>query len=114
MRAKPGEAQETLLRFLLTNTDECLIWPHSVNSAGYGQVGGGRSATPISTHVVACEHRNGERPAGMHAAHSCGVRACCNPRHLRWATPAENTAESFVHGTRKRGRYSKPQMDVAS
>ncbi len=42
---------------------------------------------------------HGERPDGMECAHSCGVRACVNPRHLRWDTHAGNCADKLQHGT---------------
>jgi len=29
----------------------------------------------------------------LHTAHSCGDPACCNPRHIRWATGLENEGD---------------------
>jgi hypothetical protein len=43
-----------------------------------------------------CEIVNGLPPADWyHAAHSCmnGHLGCVNPKHLRWATPADNGKE---------------------
>ena len=40
----------------------------------------------------------------LDAAHNCGVRLCCNPHHVRWATRKNNKADELIHGTRNRGR----------
>lgn len=37
------------------------------------------------------------------AAHACGMRACCNPAHLRWDTRKGNMADGLTHGTRLLG-----------
>lgn len=88
--------------------DECLIWPFARTQKGYGTVKIDRRTT--SVHRIMCEALNGPAPENMQAAHSCGqgFAGCVNPRHLRWATAAENTDDKIRHGTvfpsRWRGR----------
>lgn len=84
--------------------DECLIWPFGRAGDGYGQttVGGKR----IRAHRQMCLLAHGAPPTKLHqAAHSCGKGhlGCVNPKHLRWATRAENEADKVVHGTATRG-----------
>jgi HNH endonuclease len=53
-----------------------------------------------------CELAYGPAPSPRHqVAHSCGKghEGCVNPRHLRWATPKENSADMVLHGTALRG-----------
>lgn len=100
-----GAAQRTYDRLLATETDDCLLWPHSLNTPGYGQLGLGNKVVG-QVHVLACEHHHGLRPEGMQVAHSCGNRPCMNGRHLRWATPVENAADRVEHGTDLRGEKS--------
>lgn len=109
-RARPprGSARrflrETVLRF---TGDECLTWPYSQATGGYGQVRD--SGRMRRVHVVVCEAVYGPRPSPKHeAAHSCGKghKQCVNPNHLRWATHAENQADKIKHGTACRGETS--------
>lgn len=102
-RAQDGEPLRWLNEVALKHTGgDCLIWPFSLTHNGYGQI---RSdgTTRIASRVL-CEAANGPPPSPDHqAAHSCGVRACCNPAHLRWATRLENMADMDAHGMVARG-----------
>jgi hypothetical protein len=101
--ARPGEALKFLYEVVVpSNTDDCIIYPYGLNSRGYGAIDiGGRKR---AVHLVVCEIAHGPAPGkGYHAAHNCGVPACCNPRHVRWATPKENMADKLQHGTHNRG-----------
>lgn len=102
-RAQEGEPLRWLTEVALNHTgDDCLLWPFSLRPNGYGQVRSG-GTTQIASRVV-CEAVNGPPPSPDHqAAHSCGVRACCNPSHLRWATRLENMADMAGHGMLARG-----------
>lgn len=84
------------------NGDECLIWPFGDNGNGYGQVRfEGTSRYP---HRLICAWSNGAAPSPSHqAAHSCGNRACVNPRHLRWTDQSANELDKVAHGRDMRG-----------
>lgn len=85
---------------------ECLIWPFKTKTlsgyAGTLEFEGSRS----HAHRVMCILVHGQPSSpGLEAAHNCGMghMGCVNPRHLRWASPQENTADKFAHGTVLRG-----------
>jgi hypothetical protein len=83
-------------------TDDCIPWPFGKTKGGYGtlMVQGHRT----TAHREMCKLVHGEPPAPtLDAAHSCGRRDCCNPRHIRWATRAENASDKVAHGTATRG-----------
>lgn len=102
-RPEWGEPRKWLRSHVAYEGDECLIWPFSRLTLGYPSVRiDGR--LQIASRVM-CEWAHGPPPKGHWAVHSCGNGhlGCVNPRHLRWATPEQNQADSIEHGTRVRG-----------
>jgi hypothetical protein len=58
----------------------------------------------IYAHRFVCERAHGVAPTSSHqATHRCGLRACVNKKHLRWATRLQNKHDELEHGTRACG-----------
>ena len=91
-----GTAIKEMDAALGQETDECIFWHRQAKST----ILYNGKYYPVSR--LACILAHGEPPQPkLDAAHSCGNGhlGCINKRHLRWATRAENSADSVAHGT---------------
>lgn len=104
-RKSPGLIAAFLEQHVNHGSDECLIWPWEESRIDQGYARASFRGQVMGAHRAMCIMAHGDPPfPKAEAAHSCGNghMACVNPRHLRWATRAENMADVKLHGRRKR------------
>lgn len=83
----------------------CRVWLGSLDTIGYGhlRVGG----VLQKAHRVAWSDYSGQPvPEGMHVLHSCDVRSCVEPTHLRLGTHQENMNDKVRRGRQSKGTTS--------
>jgi hypothetical protein len=104
-KAKNGALLEWIERHSLYSGDDCVLWPFGTFANGYGAIH--FRGTHMSANRAMCILVHGEPESeGLHAAHTCGNRLCCNPKHIRWATASENMADKRDHGTQPMGELA--------
>ncbi|MBF0170813.1 MAG: HNH endonuclease [Nitrospinae bacterium] len=87
----------------------CWIWTGTVNNTGYGLIMASPGKVKCA-HVISYEIYVGEIPEGdgFHGncvLHSCDIRCCVNPNHLRIGTQSENIQDCV-----KRNRHYSPSL----
>lgn len=93
-----GKHLRFIKKTLAESTDKCVLWPFYVMKEGYGQAATYRGV--CLAHRLMCMFAHGHPPdSTSQAVHRCGVKACVNPRHLRWGTQKDNEDDKHGHGT---------------
>jgi len=88
--------------------DECWIYTGTIHGTGYGVISDNKKS--IKAHRYSLELHLG-RPLlpGMLAIHSCDVRACVNPNHLREGTCQDNSND-MVSRKRQNTKLTEEQV----
>lgn len=96
MEASMDYEEKAQLRFWgrVNKTESCWLWTGSSRVRGYG--GFWYHGKTWSSHRLAYIWTKGEIPEGMVLDHTCRVRSCVNPDHLRVVTPKQNTLENSM------------------
>lgn len=100
----------TLLNFLHNqpDTNDCIIWPFSVDSHGYGQVsvGGDSGRKVVLAHRYSLMIYCSPLDPKSHACHTCDTPRCVNHNHLYWGNRQTNTDDMVSRGRSCRGEKS--------
>jgi len=96
-----GQALVDFKRLAAIVTDDCVLWPHSTNSAGYGKLFLDGKLQLVTR--LALIYNFGAPPTpNAYAIHGpCHNPLCMNALggHIRWGTPLENQQDRHRDGT---------------
>jgi hypothetical protein len=97
--------------------NDCWLWNAAIQSKGYGSIGIGNGKTALA-HRVAYELANNmEIPRNLCVRHSCHIRCCTNPKHLKIGTTADNNRDMVQAGRQvqgeNNGRSKQTEEDVS-
>lgn len=82
--------------------DGCWIWKASLKETGYGQFQFHLGIPGMMrAHRAAWILVHGGIPGGKNVLHSCDIRNCVNPAHLRTGSQKENIREMVAKGRGK-------------
>ena len=90
-------------------TDDCWLWTGKPNPDGYGLLW--VSTRMINAHVVSYQIHVGMVPKGMQVDHTCHVRNCVNPAHLRVVTRKQNQENRDGVGANNTSGYRGVSLD---
>lgn len=76
----------------------CWLWKAAKCNNGYGSFS--TRSREFRTHRIAYYLHYGTDPQQLLVIHSCDVRACCNPIHLRLGTQQDNMDDCTLRGRR--------------
>lgn len=85
----------------------CWIWMKGIGTNGYGKAS--HNGRTISAHRLSYVLFVGSIPKRAHVLHSCDVRCCVNPSHLRAGTHKENMQDALRKF--RLGKLSKAEVE---
>lgn len=84
--------------------DACWLWQGACGGTGHGMFWVSPDRKRQSAHAIALElHTGVQRPAGTFCCHRCDNPSCCNPKHLYFGTPAQNSRDMVARGRNDHG-----------
>ena len=95
-RVRLMSPRDRFLSKLTPTKDGCLVWTGSTNQKGYGRFS--INYKKVAVHRFSYETYVGEIPEDLYVLHSCDVRACVLPSHLRLGTQKENMEDRDKSG----------------
>lgn len=89
----------------------CWLWTGRLRTSGYGVLSNFNGRGSKSAHRLSHELFKGPIPEGLFVLHSCDVRACVNPAHLRAGTQKENIADCIARGRFRPGGSKRGSLN---
>ena len=80
----------------------CWLWSGAKLNSGYGFLYVSKRKK-VTTHRFSYQLFKGQIPDGLHVLHSCDVRMCVNPNHLRTGTDQDNVNDMMLRKRECRG-----------
>ena len=98
-----SKAKSFVQKALEWETDDCLIWPYYKTKKGYARAKIDNKVVRLHRYILVKKIGEPKQPKlqACHAPIICTSKACCNPKHLRWATNQENMDDKKIESAHR-------------
>lgn len=106
IRIKPLRDPEALFwsRIKKGADGDCWYWSGSVHKTGYGTLSLRRQQW-YAHRLAWCLVNDATPDPSLEVAHLCGIKTCCNPKHLKLVTKDENLSHRAIHKIHGHGAH---------